>query len=128
MFSFLRKKKEEVVAVENNLLTVPELEETPIPSVRGKRIVFKDKTQESRVEAIIRENKNGMTPPQVHEYYEKLYDSVPLTSIRRAMTKLTDYGILNMTGEKRKGKYNRENFVWSLIYVKDEQNYNSIRK
>ena len=69
-----------------------------------------------------------MTPPQVHEYYEKLYDSVPLTSIRRAMTKLTDYGILNMTGEKRKGKYNRENFVWSLIYVKDEQNYNSNRK
>jgi len=124
MFSFLRKKKEEVAVVEsNNFPTFKELiEEIPTPSVRGKRIVFNDKNQESRVLAIIKENGSGMTPPQVHEDYEKLYNSVPLTSIRRAMTKLTDHGHLNMTGEKRKGKYNQPNYVWSLMYVKDEQN------
>lgn len=125
MFSFLRKKKEEVVAVAvDKFPTFKEIieEETPIPSLRGKRIVFNDKNQESRVLSIIKEKGLGMTPPEVHEDYEKLYDSVPLTSIRRAMTKLTDHGHLNMTGEKRKGKYNQPNYVWSLICVKDEQN------
>jgi hypothetical protein len=123
MFSFLRKKKEEVAIESNNFPTFKELiEETPIPSVRGKRIVFNDKNQESRVLTIIKEKGLGMTPPEVHEDYEKLYNSVPLTSIRRALTKLTDHGHLNMTGEKKMGKYNQPNFVWSLIYVKDEQN------
>lgn len=78
--------------------------EETVPSVRGKRIAFKDKTQESRVEAIIRENGIGMTPNEVEEEYNKLYDTVPLTSIRRAMSKLTDYGILNMSGEKKNGE------------------------
>jgi hypothetical protein len=125
MFSFLRKKKEEVVAVAvDEFPTFKEIieEETPIPSLRGKRIVFNDKNQESRVLSIIKEKGLGMTPPEVHEDYEKLYDSVPLTSIRRALTKLTDHGYLNMTGEKRKGKYNRENFVWSLKNIENEQN------
>ena len=82
--------------------------------IRGKRIVFNDKNQESRVLSIIRENGLGMTPPQVHKVYQHIYSHVPITSIRRAMTKLTDKGVLTMTGEKRMGDYNQPNFVWSL--------------
>lgn len=99
MFSFFKKKEKEVVVK---------------PEIRGKRIVINDKTQSKRVEIIIRENGAGMTPFQVHKVYESTYTHVPITSIRRAMSKLTDEGILTMTGEKRKGDYNRENFVWSL--------------
>ena len=84
------------------------------PSVRGKRIVINDKNQSAKVESIIREKGFGLTPPEVEEIYNKLYDAIPLTSIRRALTKLTDEGVLVMTGEKRKGKYNKMNFVWSL--------------
>jgi hypothetical protein len=142
MFSFFKKKKEEVeLSSENFMHANPQdfgwdlvgendvntatigssevcvdykVEETPIPSVRGKRIVINDKKQESRILDIIRENGLGMTPPEVEEVYNNIYDAAPLTSIRRAMTKLTDHGYLNMTGEKRKGKYNKMNFVWSL--------------
>lgn len=129
MFSFFKRNKEEVLVTENTLFgsnqgatAIVKDNFTTVPSVRGKRIVFNDKNQESRILSIIIENGSGMTPPQVHEDYEKLYDSVPLTSIRRALTKLTDHGYLNMTGEKRKGKYNRENFVWSLKNIENEQN------
>jgi hypothetical protein len=84
------------------------------PEVRGERIVIEDKKQSKRVESIIRENGAGMTPPEIHRVYESIYAHVPITSIRRAMTKLTDEGVLTMTGEKRMGDYNKTNFVWSL--------------
>ena len=129
MFSFFKRNKEEVLVAENTLFgsnqgatAIVKDNFTTVPSVRGKRIVFNDKNQESRILSIIIENGSGMTPYEVLEAYEKIYDSVPITSIRRALTKLTDHGHLNMTGEKRKGKYNQPNYVWSLICVKDEQN------
>lgn len=89
-------------------------EKLVVPLVRGKRIVINDKKQSKRVESIIRENGAGMTPPELHRVYESIYTQVPITSIRRAMTKLTDEGVLTMTGEKRMGDYNKTNFVWSL--------------
>lgn len=105
MFSIFKKKEEAVQ-----------------PEVRGERVVVEDKKQSKRVESIIRENGAGMTPPELHRVYESIYTNVPITSIRRAMTKLTDEGILTMTGEKRMGDYNKTNFVWSLKNVTDEQN------
>lgn len=105
MFSIFKKKEKEEVQ----------------PEVRGERIVIEDKKQSKRVEYIIRENGAGMTPPQVHKVYESIYTHVPITSIRRAMTKLTDEGVLTMTGEKRMGDYNKTNFVWSLKNVINEQ-------
>lgn len=107
MFSFLKRKEKEVVVK---------------PEVRGERIVIEDKTQSKRVESIIRENGKNMTPYEVHKVYESIYTHVPITSIRRAMSRLTDEGVLTMTGEKRMGDYNRSNFVWSLKNVNNEQN------
>jgi hypothetical protein len=128
MFSFFKRNKEGILVTENTLFgsnqgatAIVKDNFTTVPEVRGKRIVLNDKNQESRVESIIRENGNGMTPYEVLEAYEKLYDSVPITSIRRAMTKLTDHGILNMTGEKKMGRYNQPNFIWSLKNVINEQ-------
>jgi hypothetical protein len=127
------KKKEKVVQPENfmhanpqdfgwdlvgendvNTTTIGSGEVSIKTEIRGKRIVIEDKKQSKRVESIIRENGAGMTPPQVHKVYESIYTHVPITSIRRAMTKLTDEGVLTMTGEKRMGDYNKTNFVWSL--------------
>ena len=41
-----------------------------------------------------------------------------LTSVRRAMTNLTCKGYLEKTTEKRKGRFNRNNFTWRLKEVR----------
>jgi len=40
--------------------------------------------------------------------------NAPLTSIRRAVSDLTDQGYLVKTSERRPGKYGMENFTWKL--------------
>ena len=41
-------------------------------------------------------------------------ESVPLTSVRRSLTNLTNNGDLEKTSEQRKGPYGRPEFVWRL--------------
>lgn len=53
-----------------------------------------------------------MTPCEVWEAYNRYYPNVPLTSIRRAMTCLTEKGLL-IKGEKmREGIYGKLNHTW----------------
>ena len=57
----------------------------------------------------------GLTPSEVEgiliSHHEKEW---PLTSIRRAMSTLTDEGKLTKTSKLRKGKYNKNEHIWKF--------------
>jgi hypothetical protein len=53
----------------------------------------------------------GLTPTEV---YKALGEQYPITSIRRSITNLTEYGTLRKTDKMRKGMYGKMNHVWEL--------------
>jgi len=72
-------------------------------------------TQEAVImELFVSKGKNGLTPVETHNLFEKHVSECPLTSIRRALTNLTNKGLLVKTDAKRMGKYGMENYVWRL--------------
>lgn len=54
------------------------------------------------------------TPFEIHNIYYAYGLQAPITSIRRAMTTLTDLGYLVKTSEKRAGEYGELNYCWRL--------------
>jgi hypothetical protein len=57
-----------------------------------------------------------MSPEFVHaRYIVEKYGRVPLTSIRRAMTTLTQKGLLIKTDKKVRGSYGKMTYTWKLI-------------
>jgi Fe2+ or Zn2+ uptake regulation protein len=71
-------------------------------------------TQNARVLEIFKSIGKGLTPADVHRIYSRMYPVAPITSIRRAITTLTDRGHLIMTGDKRQGDYGRNNRKWII--------------
>jgi len=65
--------------------------------------------QEQRIMELMTE---PCTPFEVHEKYCSKHPEVPITSIRRAMSNLTDKGDLIKTDEKKKEKYGKANYIW----------------
>jgi len=65
--------------------------------------------QEDEIARIFRAHKR-LSPSQAHELYDG--GSVPLTSIRRAITNLTIDGVLVKTEAKRLGIYGKVEHVW----------------
>ncbi len=57
----------------------------------------------------------AMTPHEVHVLWKVKYKEVPITSIRRAMTNLSNKGKLEKTAQKRKGAYQMVNYTWKKI-------------
>lgn len=53
-----------------------------------------------------------MTPFEVLEIYNNKHNEVPITSIRRAMTGLTNKGHLQKTKEMKDGKFGKPNYCW----------------
>jgi Fe2+ or Zn2+ uptake regulation protein len=53
-----------------------------------------------------------MTPIEVWGHYCSLYPPCPVTSIRRAMTCLTDKGLLEKCEEMKEGIYGKPNHTW----------------
>ncbi len=51
------------------------------------------------------------TPVQI---LDNLHLKVPITSVRRAMSNLTQAGVLIKTQNKRMGMYGVENYTWKL--------------
>lgn len=71
--------------------------------------------QANRVLAIFRQfSGSPLTPYTVHVIYEDFYNKTPITSIRRAITDLTNQGMLIKTQIKGKGKYHKPNYKWKL--------------
>lgn len=75
--------------------------------------------QNETVLAIFHKAAKPLSPSQVLEWWRSVPSGCgkslpPLTSIRRAITTLTQAGALVKTEAKRKGVYGRSEFVWRL--------------
>jgi hypothetical protein len=74
-----------------------------------------NKNQNELVAQIFREHPKKMTPFEVCELFEKYYQkTVPITSIRRAITRLTEACILSKLNSRKQGNYGRENYTWII--------------
>ena len=67
------------------------------------------KNQEEKI-LLIFNKKKELTPSEVWEYLMEY----PLTSIRRAMTNLTEQGRLTKTSIQKLGYYGKPNYVWQI--------------
>lgn len=56
-----------------------------------------------------------LTPHDVHRLYLGKYGSVPITSIRRAMTDLSNIGKLEKCNSQRREAYGVNNYKWKKI-------------
>jgi len=65
-----------------------------------------------------RQHGSDYTPFEVHD--KCFSDDTPVTSIRRAITNLTDDGKLIKTLSKRVGPYGRKCFTWVIASLKKE--------
>ena len=77
----------------------------------------KARTQKDIVLAFFRRNAGSQfTPAEVHSAVFH-NDLTPITSTRRAITNLTDDGLLAKSRRQREGKYGKPNYCW---YYPDE--------
>lgn len=72
--------------------------------------------QEEFITAIFKANINKpIAPSQIHSIYVKNFQkNVPLTSIRRAMTNMTEKGILRKTSIMVDGIYGKPQYTWVM--------------
>lgn len=68
--------------------------------------------QEEAVLALFRARRIPMSPSAVWHHFDIF--AVPLTSIRRAMTDLTEAGLLERLEVKVEGHYGRPEHLWKL--------------
>ena len=71
--------------------------------------------QADRVLDIMRKKNKSMTPFEVHFFYIQQYPNCPVTSIRRAMTNLTELGKLFKTTDKKIEFYGKPNYKWQIV-------------
>ena len=68
------------------------------------------KNQESQILELMKLYKK-LSPSDVQKYFSNF----PLTSVRRALTNLSNQGKLIKTDEKKKGIYGRDEYLWETI-------------
>lgn len=56
---------------------------------------------------------HSFTPADIEALLLEKGETMLLTSIRRSISSLTDRGYLIKTGDKKPGKWNRNNFKWT---------------
>lgn len=71
------------------------------------------KNQEDRILKIFLDVNLRMTPFDVAEEYKKLYKEIPITSVRRAITNLTEQNKLIKTPYMKEEKLGKPNFTWA---------------
>jgi len=70
--------------------------------------------QENRILDLMAKGR-PMTPFDVLEAYNRVYPKIPITSCRRAMTCLTDKGLLRKCDEMREGEFGKKNHTWQKL-------------
>ncbi len=70
--------------------------------------------QDDRVMLIYKAKNRPMSPSEVHSIYQAWFNRCPLTSMRRAITTLTDSGQLTHTGTLRPGPFGAKEGVWRV--------------
>jgi len=76
-------------------------------------------SQEERAEAFFRARKGRRFTP--FEVQERAFPNTPITSVRRAISNLTEAGVLRKTEETREGRYGQPNHTWTLAPNEGEQ-------
>ena len=69
------------------------------------------KSQSEKIKTLFRVTRKEYTPFEVLAYFS---DQTPVTSIRRAMTNLTNDGYLVQSENKKIEKYGKINYKWKL--------------
>ena len=75
------------------------------------RAECKAQTQEDRVLAVFDASLSGMLIPE--DVLTHMPQGTPLTSVRRAISNLTERGLLRKTSQMRQGKYGAPIHHWS---------------
>jgi hypothetical protein len=81
-----------------------------------KKEMFNAANQEQRIYKIFQGlPMKAAGPTTIHNLYVILYGKeTPLTSIRRAITNLTNKGKIEKTSNYTKGSYNKKEYIWKL--------------
>ena len=82
---------------------------------KGEQLVVawdKTKSQDDKVMEYFHAHGKG-TPSEVWIYFRD--SNVPITSIRRSITNLTNSNLLSKTDNKREGVYGRPEYVWEIF-------------
>jgi hypothetical protein len=70
--------------------------------------------QEEKIVSYFKKHPSAQLTP--FEVRDLVFDqSVPVTSVRRAMTNLTDKSILKKTDAMRTGRHGKKNHTWKLV-------------
>ena len=77
----------------------------------------KTKSQDDKVMEYFHAHGKG-TPSEVWIYFRD--SNVPITSIRRSITNLTNSNLLSKTDNKREGVYGRPEYVWEIYYKMED--------
>ena len=77
----------------------------------------KTKSQDDKVMEYFHAHGKG-TPSEVWIYFRD--SNVPITSIRRSITNLTNSNLLSKTDNKREGVYGRPEYVWEICYKMED--------
>ncbi len=80
-----------------------------------KQYILKAKGQELKILTIFNSHPDYLTPDMVHSL--GFDDSTPITSIRRAMSNLTDKGLLIKTERMVKGNYGKLTHCWRVKQI-----------
>lgn len=85
-------------------------------NLKGEELKVATQSCSKQEERILELMKNGIakTPSEVWEKYNKTFSPVPITSIRRAMTCLTEKGKLEKLDEMKEGNYGKKNHKWRI--------------
>lgn len=73
--------------------------------------------QEVEILSVFKMSRQDLTPFEVQETLMLRGFDYPITSIRRAITDLTEKGLLVKTKNKKMGAYGQKNYTWELNNV-----------
>ena len=118
MFSFLRKKKEEVAVVEsNNFPTFKELIEEPVKvkkSITKNRVLKRNDTQGSQVLSILEANTEGLTRYEIKDLYVQQFGDILDTSLSRAISCLSYDTRIKMTNVEKLERYGKACHIYKV--------------
>lgn len=72
-------------------------------------------TQDDRVILIMRTKARPMSASTIWGKYRANFGNCPLTSIRRSLSNLKQYGSIRWTGEYKKGIYGKPERLWEVV-------------
>ena len=85
---------------------------TGLAGERLERRIEQAESQEEVVEALFEAHPAARLTP--FEVQEAVLPGSPITSVRRAITNLTDQGVLRKTDYQKEGPYGDPNYTWTL--------------